>query len=168
MRRIIIHQTFGGNKLPIGTEGFFHGWGLESSEWRGHIAEWEVPPTGMASDTVAIIELDDGRVVYAFPEQIRFVEPHALTAKLAATPANIARACGMENEVEEAQEVSVTVRVPDGYRREPVGGKIIEGKSLILHRPQGAWSTVNKETMFQGDVVLDTDPPIANPIEVAP
>lgn len=160
MRRIIIHQTFGGNKLPIGTEGFFHGWGLESSEWRGHIAEWEVPPTGMASDTVAIIELDDGRVVYAFPEQIRFVEPYAIAAKLAATPANIARACGMENEVEEVS--SWPPAPPNGYELANDGD--IKRSGYLEWRAFGwapgiSWSV--------GDRCQD-DMLIANPIEVAP
>lgn len=154
MRRVIVEKKYGSASADVGTEGVLLMWGTEADDG--------------GTNTVAIIERDDGVVVYAAPYAIRFLEPSVVAAKLAATPAGIARACGMENEVEEAQEVSVTVRVPDGYRREPVGGKIIEGKSLILHRPQGAWSTVNKETMFQGDVVLDTDPPIANPIEVAP
>lgn len=93
MRRVIIERQFGGNRVPVGTEGYFHQWGSESNVDAG-------------PDTVAVIELDDGAVVFAYPGQIRFLEPHAVAAKLAATPANIARACGMENAVERAQEVA--------------------------------------------------------------
>lgn len=95
MRRVIIHRTFGVNRAEIGTEAFFHCWGSESNETAG-------------ADTIAILEKDDGTVIEVYPEMIRFLEPHATTAKLAATPANIARACGMENEVERAAEVSAT------------------------------------------------------------
>lgn len=91
MRRVIIDREFGGHRVPVGTEGFFHQWGSESNE-------------GAGPDTVAVIEKDDGAVIYAYPGQIRFLEPFATTAKLAATPAGIARACGLENEVEAAQE----------------------------------------------------------------
>ena len=93
MRRVIIEREFGCHRVPVGTEGYFHQWGSESNE-------------GAGPDTVAVIELDDGKVVFAYPGQIRFLEPHAIAAKLAAMPANIARACGMENEVERAQEVA--------------------------------------------------------------
>lgn len=91
MRRVIIEREFGCHRIPVGTEGYFHQWGSESNVEAG-------------PDTVAVIELDDGAVTFAYPQQIRFLEPHAITAKLAATPANIARACGMENEVERAAE----------------------------------------------------------------
>lgn len=91
MRRVIIDREFGGHRVPVGTEGFFHCWGSESNE-------------GAGPDTVAVIEKDDGAVIYAYPGQIRFLEPFATTAKLAATPTQIARACGLENEVEAAQE----------------------------------------------------------------
>ena len=91
MRRVIIERQFGSNRIPVGTEGYFHQWGSESNIEAG-------------PDTVAVIELDDGKVVFAYPGQIRFLEPHAIAAKLAATPAGIARACGMENYVEAAQE----------------------------------------------------------------
>ena len=91
MRRVIIDREFGGHRVPVGTEGFFHQWGSGSNE-------------GAGPDTVAVIEKDDGSVIYAYPGQIRFLEPYATTAKLAATPAGIARACGMENEVKAAQE----------------------------------------------------------------
>lgn len=88
MRRVIVEKQIGSNRVPVGTEGYFHQWGSESNEG--------------GPDTIAIIEKDDGAVVEVYPEQIRFIEPYR--AQLAATPANIARACGMENEVEAAQE----------------------------------------------------------------
>lgn len=91
MRRVIIHRSIGVNRADIGTEAYFHCWGSESNE-------------GSGADTIAILEKDDGTVIEAYPEMIRFLEPFTTTAKLAATPAGIARACGMENEVEEAQE----------------------------------------------------------------
>jgi len=91
MRRVIIAEEFGGHRIPLGTEGYFHQWGSESNVDAG-------------PDTVAVIEKDDGTVFLAYPGQIRFLEPYATTAKLAATPASIARACGLENEVEAAQE----------------------------------------------------------------
>jgi hypothetical protein len=74
MRRVIIEREFGHHRVPVGTEGFFHQWGSESNE-------------GAGPDTVAVIEKDDGTVIYAYPGQIRFLEPYATTAKLAATPA---------------------------------------------------------------------------------
>jgi hypothetical protein len=91
MRRVIIHKSIGVNRADIGTEAYFHCWGSESNE-------------GAGADTIAILEKDDGTVIEAYPEMIRFLEPFATTAKLAPTPAQIARACGMENEVEAAQE----------------------------------------------------------------
>lgn len=91
MRRVIIAAEFGGHRIPLGTEGYFHQWGSESNVDAG-------------PDTVAVIEKDDGTVFLAYPGQIRFLEPYATTAKLAPTPAQIARACGLENEVEAAQE----------------------------------------------------------------
>jgi hypothetical protein len=102
MRRVIIHKSIGVSRADIGTEAYFHCWGSESNE-------------GAGADTIAILEKDDGAVIEAYPEMIRFLEPFATTAKLAATPAGIARACGMENEVEAAQEVSAT-NPPKGWR----------------------------------------------------
>ena len=74
MRRVIIEREFGHHRVPVGTEGFFHQWGSESND-------------GAGPDTVAVIEKDDGTVIEAYPEMIRFLEPYATTAKLAATPA---------------------------------------------------------------------------------
>ena len=91
MRRVIIDREFGTHRVSVGTEGFFHCWGSESNE-------------GSGADTIAILEKDDGTVIEAYPGQIRFLEPFATTAKLAATPTQIARACGLENEVEAARE----------------------------------------------------------------
>lgn len=115
MRRVIIEREFGCHRIPVGTEGYFHQWGSESNVEAG-------------PDTVAVIELDDGAVTFAYPQQIRFLEPHAITAKLAATPANIARACGMENEVERAAE--------DGTPDPPTYvGKAAEENSIPLANP---------------------------------
>lgn len=46
-------------------EGFFHCWGLNLEELE----------TTVASETVAIIEKDDGEVVVAAPDMTRFLEP---------------------------------------------------------------------------------------------
>ena len=150
MRRVIIEREFGGHRVPVGTEGFFHCWGSESNE-------------GAGPDTVAVIEKDDGAVIYAYPGQIRFLEPFATTAKLAATPANIARACGMENEVEEAQEVSAT--------NPPLGFALCrEGE--VKRLGYLVWDKHDGPDWHRGAAVGtswdDSQLPCANPIEVAP
>lgn len=90
MRKVIIHKVIGMKRAEVGTEGYLHHWGVEAD--------------GEGSNTIAVIECDDGTMIEAYPEMIRFLEPYANTAKLAATPSSIARACGMENDVEAAQE----------------------------------------------------------------
>lgn len=150
MRRVIIEREFGCHRIPVGTEGYFHQWGSESNAEAG-------------PDTVAVIELDDGKVVFAYPGQIRFLEPHAITAKLAATPANIARACGMENEVEEAQEVSAT-NPPKGWRLAKRGG-YREFGYIWFDPDHGVWCMGYNDHVA---TVIDGTNPVANPIEVTP
>ena len=150
MRRIIIEREFGGHRVPVGTEGFFHCWGSESNE-------------GAGPDTVAVIEKDDGAVIYAYPGQIRFLEPFATTAKLAATPAGIARACGLENEVEAAQEVSAT-NPPKGFELVKVDDLIKPG-ALCWVFAQGPWSPMSWPKGMRMAVNYHS---VANPIEVAP
>lgn len=149
MRRVIIEREFGGHRVPVGTEGFFHCWGSESNE-------------GAGPDTVAVIEKDDGTVFLAYPGQIRFLEPYATTAKLAPTPDQIARACGMENEVERSAEVSAT-NPPKGFER------IFQGPrkpGYLYWSKEGFWDNGHQNNF--GVPVGFFDIPCANPIEVAP
>lgn len=71
---------------------------------RGHLLGWGIDGSDGQTDSVALVEREDGRVEMIFPTRIKFVVPYTTTAKLAATPAGIARACGLENEVEAARE----------------------------------------------------------------
>lgn len=153
MRRVIIEREFGCHRVPVGTEGYFHQWGSESNVEAG-------------PDTVAVIELDDGKVVFAYPQQIRFLEPHAITAKLAAMPANIARACGMENEVDEAQEVSAT-NPPKGWRLAKKGALRRFGYIFWVGR-ENRWCMGYNDRIGNPFLGIDKDDIIANPIEVTP
>ena len=150
MRRVIIDREFGGHRVPVGTEGFFHCWGSESNE-------------GAGADTIAILEKDDGTVIEAYPGQIRFLEPYATTAKLAPTPDQIARACGMENEVERSAEVSAT-NPPKGWRLAAKGEARAFGY-IWFDREDKAW-----QMGYSGNVgrAAEGCGPVANPIEVAP
>ena len=110
MREVIVHNASTNPAIPFPKSveqyrGYLIGWGV-ATEVSDGIAE---------TDTHAIVEREDGSVAMVFPTRIKFVEPYATTAKLAATPAGIARACGMENEVERAAEVSAT-NPPKGWR----------------------------------------------------
>ena len=92
MRKVIIKRANSPRRdVAEGTQGVLLTWGIDAAEEGG-------------SNTIAIIELEDGSLVEAYPTCIQFCEP--IMRQLAATPANIARACGMENEVESAQEVT--------------------------------------------------------------
>lgn len=151
MRRVIIHRSIGVKRADIGTEAYFHCWGSESNE-------------GAGADTIAILEKDDGTVIEAYPEMIRFLEPSATTAKLAATPANIARACGMENEVEAAQEVSAT-NPPKGWRLAAKGEARAFGY-IWFDREEMAWQMGYNGNV--GRAAEDCGEPVANLIEVTP
>ncbi|MBK9580308.1 MAG: hypothetical protein IPO40_24850 [Fibrobacteres bacterium] len=153
MRRVIIDREFGGHRVPVGTEGFFHQWGSESNEDAG-------------PDTVAVIEKDDGSVICAYPGQIRFLEPYATAAKLAATPAGIARACGMENEVERAAEVSAT-NPPKGWRLAKHGEPRKFGYIFWMEDETGWCMGYQDRVGWLVDEAIGADI-IANPIEVAP
>ena len=120
------------------------------------------------ADTIAILEKDDGTVIYAYPGQIRFLEPFATTAKLAATPAGIARACGPENEVERAAEVSAT-NPPKGWRlaeeRDMIGETSIQWASGF--DGMGGWRPV-PNCDFGEFFACDWNGTPAVKIEVAP
>jgi len=110
MREVIVHNASTNPAIPFPKSveqyrGYLIGWGVVT-EVNSDIAE---------TDTHAIVEREDGSIAMVFPTRIKFAEPYATTAKLAATPAQIARACGMENEMEKAQEVSAT-NPPKGWR----------------------------------------------------
>lgn len=47
--------------------GFFHAWGSETTEYE----------TGGCTDTVAIVELPDGKIVKTMPENIQFLHKSA-------------------------------------------------------------------------------------------
>lgn len=95
MREVIVYNVASTTSFPTPAEqyrGYLLGFAVSTEVNDG------IPET----DTLAMIEREDGRVSMVLPNRIQFVEPYR--AQLAATPAGIARACGMENEVEEAQE----------------------------------------------------------------
>ena len=97
MREVIVYNVSSTTSFPTPTEqyrGYLLGFAISTELDDG------IPQT----DTMAMIERQDGRVSLVYPNRIQFVQPYR--AQLAATPANIARACGMENEVESAQEVT--------------------------------------------------------------
>ena len=135
MRRVIIAAEFGGHRIPLGTEGYFHQWGSESNVDAG-------------PDTVAVIEKDDGTVFLAYPGQIRFLEPYATTAQLAATP---------------DAEVSAT-NPPKGWRLAAKGEARAFGY-IWFDRDKKVW-----QMGCNGNVgrAAEGCEPVANPIEVAP
>lgn len=97
MREVIVYNVASTTSFPTPAEqyrGYLLGFAVSTEVNDG------IPET----DTLAMIEREDGRVSMVLPNRIQFAQPHAIAAKLAATPAGIARACGMENEVESAQE----------------------------------------------------------------
>lgn len=150
MREVIVYNVASTTSFPLPVEqyrGYLLGFAVSTEVNDG------IPET----DTMAMIERQDGRVSMVLPNRIQFVQPHALAANIAATPANIARACGMENEVEEAQEVSAT-RPPKGFALAKIGDHRREG---YVHFFCGNWErgvSVGFEVMH-GEIV-------ANPIEV--
>lgn len=99
MREVIVYNVASTTSFPTPAEqyrGYLLGFAVSTEANDG------IPET----DTLAMIEREDGRVSMVLPNRIQFAQPHAIAAQLAATPAGIARACGMENEVESAQEVT--------------------------------------------------------------
>jgi len=135
MREVIIYSDTLSPKFAKSTpvevaRGYFHAWGNES----------DTSSEGIAVDAVALVELEDGRVDLVHPSHMRFAVPFSTTAKLAATPANIARACGMENEVERAAEVSAT-NPPKGWRLAKAGD-VIQFDSLAWKWGRGPWAPV--------------------------
>lgn len=95
MREVIVYNVASTTSFPTPAEqyrGYLLGFAVSTEVNDG------IPET----DTLAMIEREDGRVSMVLPNRIQFAQPYR--AQLAATPANVARACGMENEVEEAQE----------------------------------------------------------------
>ena len=157
MREVIVHNASTNPAIPFPKSveqyrGYLIGWGV-ATEVSDGIAE---------TDTHAIVEREDGSVAMVFPTRIKFVEPYATTAKLAATPAGIARACGMENEVERAAEVSAT-NPPKGFER------IFQGPrkpGYLYWSKEGFWDNGHQNNF--GVPVGFFDIPCANPIEVAP
>lgn len=106
MREVIVYNVASTTSFPPPAEqyrGYLLGFAVSTEVNDG------IPET----DTMAMIERQDGRVSMVLPNRIQFVQPYR--AQLAATPAGIARACGMENEVEAAQEVQVKVP-PKGWK----------------------------------------------------
>lgn len=153
MREVIVYNVISTTSFPTPTEqyrGYLLGFAVSTEVNDG------IPET----DTLAMIEREDGRVSMVLPNRIQFVQPYR--AQLAATPANIARACGMENEVEDAQEVSET-KPPRGFRLLSLGEIRAPGYIIFFG---GKWTTsvVNFVGVPQDNLSL----PIANPIEVAP
>lgn len=156
MREVIVHNASTNPAIPFPKSveqyrGYLIGWGVVT-EVNNDIAE---------TDTHAIVEREDGSVAMVFPTRIKFVEPYATTAKLAATPAGIARACGLENEVEEAQEVSAT-NPPKGWRLLSFGEIRAPGYIVFFG---GEWITPVLD--FTG-APHDGKLPVANLIEVTP
>lgn len=99
MREVIIFNATTNPQIcfPKSVEigrGHFHCWATDTDTEDGE----------PIVNTRALVEFADGHVERIFPTRIKFVEPYATTANLAETPAGIARACGMENEVERAAE----------------------------------------------------------------
>ena len=155
MREVIVHNASTNPAIPFPKSveqyrGYLIGWGV-ATEVSDGIAE---------TDTHAIVEREDGSVAMVFPTRIKFVEPYATTAKLAATPAGIARACGLENEVERAAEVSAK-NPPAGFALCKRGELKREGYVVfggVAWHPGLCWGERWELGMS----------PCANPIEVAP
>lgn len=153
MREVIVYNVSSTTSFPTPAE-----------QYRGHLIGFavstQVSDGTPETDTMAMIEREDGRVSMVLPNRIQFVQPYR--AQLAATPANIARACGMENEVEEAQEVSAT-NPPRGFALMKEG-EVKKNGYIVWDRSDNQWFP----GLGIGDIWGPNQLPCANPIKPVP